>query len=536
MMGKPGAGGRPKAIDKWEHVTVLEGKRVKCKYCGFEFAASANRIKSHIHQIKGQGIRLCTAFPQLNNNSSNKVTRDLQEKEDLIHSQGLSTLDRPRDYNKPNETMLDCYMSPKTMWEGIKALQQTQIHQERFQVGPFSVSHTINDPDLQLIQYVFEQSCEIIFSSPPRLYLNQSEFTTLRPQTHLDSSNVALNGDDASSFLNFVERHKMRKHYMPDSIFCEKIFIPVYIGKSSLGHFYLYIINMRNQEVEIWDSLCDQFMNKTERDQITQKLLLAMEKLFKDVIMFTKFPCRGIARNIALQPNGYDCGIFVIRYMQQLDNYVRQNPSFQFDSDEERLDLALELLKSDLNQEKETLHDKAAGSYAQVQSEEDIDSCGIKKKWVDTWKTISEDVGRGAHMELDDSDNRVKRNNVSLETGMHGRHTELCVMNCALTHVVACGSREISGGSEDMYGRHADLSAMVCALSHIVTGGSREISGGSEGWGSSSLNSSLDSTNLSWGSSSYGGNSSLKRSREDYIRGSSPAYHSNSYFSSDTCQ
>ncbi|XP_054817733.1 uncharacterized protein LOC129317432 [Prosopis cineraria] len=356
-MEKPGAGGRPKAVDIWEHVMVLEGKKVRCKHCGFEFAASANRIKSHIHQIKGQGIRLCTAFPQLCDTASRKVTNNLKGKEDLIDSQDLSTLDRARDYNKPSETMIECHMSPKTMWEGIKALQQTQIHQERFQVGPFSVSHMVNERDLQLIQYVFEQSCdETIFSSPPRLYLNQYEFTTLRPQTCLDSlvidvfvdiltdterkkskllnwylpvmfSHVAFNSGDLSLFLDFVARHKWKRTT------CLTPYILRRIKLLKYGILFAIILWMK---------------------------LLAMEKLFGDVA-FAKFHQR-MASNISLQPNdnGYDCGIFVIKYMQQSDNYVSQNPSFQFDSNKERLDLALELLKSDLNQEREILYHKSS--------------------------------------------------------------------------------------------------------------------------------------------------------------------------------
>ncbi|XP_054819754.1 disease resistance protein RPS5-like isoform X2 [Prosopis cineraria] len=149
-------------------------------------------------------------------------------------------------------------------------------------------------------------------------------------------------------------------------------------------------------------------MDKTERERTTQKLLLAMDK-FLGVAMFTKFLWT-MAINIPLQPNGYDCGIFVIKYMQQSDNFVRQNPSFQFDSNKERLDLALEFLNSDLNQEKKTLYDKVARRCKQGKT-------AIERKWVDTCKTLSEDVGRGACMELVASDNRVKRKNASLEKG-----------------------------------------------------------------------------------------------------------------------
>ncbi|XP_028790412.1 uncharacterized protein LOC114746355 [Neltuma alba] len=150
-MGK--GGGRPKELEVWKHVTVLEGKekRVKCNHCGFVFAASNNRIKSHINQIKCKGIRPCAPV----------AYKGTSQKQDLHDSQGLLTMDKPRDYNRLNERMIDCYMSPKTMWEGIKALQQENIdtkamHQERIKVGPFYVSNIVNEPDLQLIQYVFE--------------------------------------------------------------------------------------------------------------------------------------------------------------------------------------------------------------------------------------------------------------------------------------------------------------------------------------------------------------------------------------------
>ncbi|XP_028804827.1 uncharacterized protein LOC114759755 isoform X1 [Neltuma alba] len=416
-MGK--GGGRPKEIEVWKHVTVLEGKekKVKCNHCGFVFAASNNRIKAHINQIKCKGIRPCTPV-------SKKGT---SEKQDLLDSQGLLTMDKPRVYNRLNERMLDLKR------ERIKFPQQESIdkkamHQERIKVGPFYVSNIVNEPDLQLIQYVFEnyssERCTPFRSS--HLHLPQSQLITLRPETHLDSgiidvfagilteserrkrskpvnwylpvmfSSAALS-DDASSFLDFVERQKLKETYMFDDLKdCEKIFIPVHVEKDSCGHYYLNIIHMKNQEIEIWDSLCDQFIDKAKRDQTTQKLLLAMERLFGDGT-FKEFYSR-IMRNIPLQPNGHDCGIFVINYMQQLDNYVREKPLFQFDSTEERLNVVLKLLKSDLNREKGKLYAELGRWHsAQVESESES-SCGIEREGVD-------------------SDNKVKRNNVGFKTG-----------------------------------------------------------------------------------------------------------------------
>ncbi|XP_028790407.1 bZIP transcription factor 11-like [Neltuma alba] len=76
-------GGRPKDVELWKQVTVLEGKKkVKCNHCGFLFAASANRIKYHIYQIPGMGIRPC---------SPDDSSKGTSEKQDLLDSQGSLT-------------------------------------------------------------------------------------------------------------------------------------------------------------------------------------------------------------------------------------------------------------------------------------------------------------------------------------------------------------------------------------------------------------------------------------------------------------
>ncbi|XP_028777880.1 probable disease resistance protein At4g27220 [Neltuma alba] len=153
---------------------------------------------------------------------------------------------------------------------------------------------------------------------------------------------------------------------MSDLESCEKVFIPVHTEtKPHCGHFYLYIIHVKNEEIEIWDSLLDTCVAETDRDENTRKLLLAMEKLFVNVA-FTGFRSK-MKTDILKQPNGFDCGIFVMKFTEQSYNYVKINPSFQFGSEKERDDLALKLLNSDLNQEKRNLYGKARRHYAQKQ-------------------------------------------------------------------------------------------------------------------------------------------------------------------------
>ncbi|KAI9078159.1 hypothetical protein K1719_039927 [Acacia pycnantha] len=356
----------------WERVTQLEGvKRWKCNDCGEEFAGGACRIKAHLNKVKGQGTGPCTG--KANSNSDTESN--------LLHSQGKIQADDAED-------------------------------QERTQ-------------DLQMMKrYAFEclrPEDKVVGS--PLSYLTQEQFITLKPETSLDSlvidtfveiltdierkkktmpwnwylpvtySDAALKGKDCY-FLNFVHCQKITENYMSDLESCDKIYIPVHVGARPNGHYYLYIIHLKNKEIEIWDSLPN--TSEAEIEETTKKLLIAMEKLFEKV-SFTKFHLK-MADNILLQPNGFDGGVFVINYMQQSDNYVKRDSSSQFDSQKEREDLALKLLNNDLNEEKQNLYDKARRHYAQVEKQD-----GNKRSRVDPSKEHFEDVGREMEAEYDDS-------------------------------------------------------------------------------------------------------------------------------------
>ncbi|KAI9104182.1 hypothetical protein K1719_023018 [Acacia pycnantha] len=157
---------------------------------------------------------------------------------------------------------------------------------------------------------------------------------------------------DEHKFKDFVHRQKMRENYIFDQESPEKVFIPVHTGQETDGHFYLYIFYLNKNVIEIWDSLPDnKSVAATERDEtIATKLLFAMEILFgKEKGAFSNYKLER-ENDIRSQDNGFDCGVFVIKYMQQLDNCVKRNPLFQFDSQKQREDLALKLLTNDLNQ------------------------------------------------------------------------------------------------------------------------------------------------------------------------------------------
>ncbi|KAI9104213.1 hypothetical protein K1719_023049 [Acacia pycnantha] len=232
--------------------------------------------------------------------------------------------------------------------------------------------------DLEKESYTFKlvSSCDVFaFSSAALKYVDVQNF---------------------EDFVDFVNRQNVRENYLFHIKSPEKVFIPVYAEQKTLGHFFLYIFHLNKEVVEIWDS-APKVLAVTDRDETTKKLLIAMGILFEKVT-FTEFHLK-MADDILLQPNGFDCGVFVINYMQQSDNYVKRDSSFQFDSKKERGDLALKVLNSDLNKEKQNLYDKARRHYAQVEKQD-----GNKRLQVDPSKEHFEDVGSEMEAEYDDSD------------------------------------------------------------------------------------------------------------------------------------
>ncbi|KAK4253624.1 hypothetical protein QN277_010273 [Acacia crassicarpa] len=327
----------------WERVTLLEGGRKwKCNDCGEEFAGGASRIKAHLNKVKGQGIGPCTGKPNSNNDTEHSV----------LHSQGQIQADDAED----QERIRDLQMMKRYAFECLRP-------EDKVIVSPLS-------------------------------HLTQEEFFTLKPETYLNSMVI----DTFVEILTDIERKKKiipLNWYLPVTF---SVFIPVLVGARPNGHFYLYIIHLKNKVVEIWDS-CPPFVAEADRDETTTKLLIAMEKLFEKVT-FTEFH-RKMADDIRLQLNGFDCGVFVINYMLQSDNYVKRDSSFKFDSQKERENLALKLLNNDLNKEKQNLYDKAIRHYAQVEKQD-----GNKRLRVDPSKEHLEDAGREMEAEDDGLENQ----------------------------------------------------------------------------------------------------------------------------------
>lgn len=264
----------------------------------------------------------------------------------------------------------------------------------KYLAGPFTVSKPTSPEDLKLIQYVFDSSLsesETIVQCK-NYHLSRRELYSLRPETWLDDNVLstisdamtlvkrkmedsvnwylpivfAANADDPSKCISFAKKHRIKENYMSDLLCCEKVFVPVFDKERS--HFFLFVLQLKRQVVEIWDSIAA----SSQSDWVDRRLnlLVSLDALFKDDIhqnyqnvwSFTDFRVERPS-NVPQQPNGYDCGVYVIKFMLAPEEVT--SPDFLFDSDNERLEVVLRLLASDVNSCRNNLASKAEAYYEQ---------------------------------------------------------------------------------------------------------------------------------------------------------------------------
>ncbi|KAH9687490.1 hypothetical protein KPL70_014792 [Citrus sinensis] len=116
------------------------------------------------------------------------------------------------------------------------------------------------------------------------------------------SQKIVANMDSKkkSSIEDFVKNHNIRDKYMSELAVCEKIYVPINDG---FAHWYLAVLIVKTQTVENWDSLPSNSSN-SHREEIVR----AIVNFFSFKILYLD--------NVSVQPNGTDCGLFVIKFME----------------------------------------------------------------------------------------------------------------------------------------------------------------------------------------------------------------------------
>ncbi|KAH9726901.1 hypothetical protein KPL70_008455 [Citrus sinensis] len=151
------------------------------------------------------------------------------------------------------------------------------------------------------------------------------------------------------SSLNFAQAAGFRDRYMSRLDTCEKIYVPI----NSDGHWYMLVVDISHATATIWDSLespsrREKMINESLAILASLDFVLRQEAraLFCNQFTFLNFQiCR--QAGLPQQPNGFDCGYYVMKYMDSPCIVVHD--SYQHDSDHARLLLALYLVQSPLN-------------------------------------------------------------------------------------------------------------------------------------------------------------------------------------------
>ncbi|KAJ6859929.1 hypothetical protein NC651_036298 [Populus alba x Populus x berolinensis] len=309
---------------------------------------------------------------------------------------GQDWLESPENNVKPKSIEFGCNTKQvhQDMTDSRKQQGDSEHQMPRHQAGPFKVIKSTSLEDLKLINYVFYSSLdesEIVVHCNHNNYLTRSQLRTLRPQTCLDDNVISVMSDaltlaerrkkkgyinwylpiffseyayDTSECISFAKKHMFRENYMSALFSCEKMYVPVF--DKERRHFYLFVLHMKKQVVEIWDSLAKS--SGSSVDKRLPNILAILDILFEDDIQQNypggwSFASFSVDRspNVPQQTNGYDCGVYVIKFMLAPEEVTQ--PDFVFDSDTERLDVVLGLLDGNVNSRRNELAAKAEAYF-----------------------------------------------------------------------------------------------------------------------------------------------------------------------------
>ncbi|XP_027150503.1 ubiquitin-like-specific protease ESD4 [Coffea eugenioides] len=146
---------------------------------------------------------------------------------------------------------------------------------------------------------------------------------------------------NAESDLTTISIYFDADRYGEDIEMCEKIFVPI---NEDNQHWYCTLVDFVEKKVYILDSLPN---STKQRGVVVRKLVQDLDTVlqhkFGDKYKFqaSLFEVDESA-NIPKQPNGYDCGVYVINFMKSSE--VEQMSSLMFQSETERFNIAMELV------------------------------------------------------------------------------------------------------------------------------------------------------------------------------------------------
>ncbi|KAK9938901.1 hypothetical protein M0R45_015613 [Rubus argutus] len=133
---------------------------------------------------------------------------------------------------------------------------------------------------------------------------------------------------------------------------CQRIFVPLHEGDCG-GHWYLMVVHPMRRIAEIWDSspTVESFNSRLAAGRSALRHLddvfdeEHVDFLHQPSMLFGDFNIV-VPDNVPFQPNGFDCGIYIIQNMQ----YYGTNWWAEYDSEEQRSTLLLQCVKPPVNE------------------------------------------------------------------------------------------------------------------------------------------------------------------------------------------
>ncbi|TXG53277.1 hypothetical protein EZV62_022446 [Acer yangbiense] len=236
------------------------------------------------------------------------------------------------------------------------------VHASRkYRYGPFRIGIQLNIYDEQLITYIFDKklpSSEVIVDIG-NLRVTRKSFRTLEPTKFLDSEIINLipeyktsmfksKSSQLSWFLPTTYAYivftcavgqeytlrksvsKLRESYMSDLRRCQKVYIPI---NDLRNHWYIVVFDLINRDCQVWDSKPPR--RKEDLTRLNQVRKLSLDIVLADdiaVVFPTSFSftdCSISYAEASIQPNGYDCDLFVCMFMDDNCPTPVQMKSFQ---------------------------------------------------------------------------------------------------------------------------------------------------------------------------------------------------------------
>ncbi|KAL9409574.1 hypothetical protein AB3S75_047896 [Citrus x aurantiifolia] len=268
------------------------------------------------------------------------LVEPLDTKQEFQTSTSMSVpVTRPAQSRRPGRYQLSLY---DKVSRGVKA---------EFKADPFYVNNPLSLDQLKLIQYAFDKcgnGSEIIVSTDDQ-FISRHNFISLLPNTALSGEQSALTV--RADVDGFAQAASVIKPFMPDFQRCQKIYVPINDG---VFHWFMFIVNVKEGYSEVWDPLPDGRSNR-KREQQAEHILHSLDFIFhsklptnvKPSTRFIWFPIRS-GEGVSKEPNGFDCGIYVIKFMETPG--LIPNKSYMHDSQNVRGRLAVQLIDSAFNE------------------------------------------------------------------------------------------------------------------------------------------------------------------------------------------